>query len=101
MVLRPGIELDDLTKIIKEDFDNDCLDKNETDEKNQEGQIPKQNDTLTVQKMYDAVFELVDTWCPNVDESEYTGFIKGLQHKLKYEGQQDGSAYNLIQWSSL
>jgi hypothetical protein len=32
MVLRPGIELDDLTKIIKEDFDNDCTDKNETED---------------------------------------------------------------------
>ena len=41
MVLRPGIELDDLTKIIKEDFDNDCADKNETDDKNAEGSAPK------------------------------------------------------------
>ena len=47
MVLRPGIELDDLTKIIKEDFDNDCTEKIETDEKNAEGAVPKQNDTLT------------------------------------------------------
>ena len=47
MVLRPGIELDDLTKIIKEDFDNDCTDKTETDDKNAEGAVPKQNDTLT------------------------------------------------------
>ena len=30
MVLRPGIEADDLQKIIKEDFDNDCLDRNPT-----------------------------------------------------------------------
>ena len=41
MVLRPGIELDDLTKIIKEDFDNDCADKNETDDKTAEGSAPK------------------------------------------------------------
>lgn len=27
MILRPGIEADDLQKIIKEDFDNDSMDK--------------------------------------------------------------------------
>ena len=27
MILRPNIEPDDLQKIIKEDFDNDCSDK--------------------------------------------------------------------------
>lgn len=32
MILRPGIDSDELTKFIKEDFDNDSQDKNETDE---------------------------------------------------------------------
>jgi hypothetical protein len=41
MVLRPGIEVDDLTKIIKEDFDNDSQDKVDADEKNGDGQPPK------------------------------------------------------------
>jgi hypothetical protein len=27
MILRPGIDADDLQKIIKEDFDNDSMDK--------------------------------------------------------------------------
>lgn len=33
MILRPGIDSDELTKFIKEDFDNDSQDKNETDDK--------------------------------------------------------------------
>ena len=33
MILRPGVDSDDLTKFIKEDFDNDSQDKNETDDK--------------------------------------------------------------------
>jgi hypothetical protein len=41
MVLRPGIEVDDLTKIIKEDFDNDSQDKVDADDKNGDGQPPK------------------------------------------------------------
>lgn len=34
MILRPGVDSDDLTKFIKEDFDNDSQDKTETDDKN-------------------------------------------------------------------
>ena len=46
--------------------------------------------------MFDAVFELVDTWCPNVEESEYVGFIHALSHKLKYTGSGDGGAYGVM-----
>ena len=96
MVLRPGIEVDDLTKIIKEDFDNDSQDKVEADDKNGDGQPPKQSDFLDEKKMFEAVFELADTWCPNIDEYEYQGFFKALENKLKYGGQQDGAAYSIM-----
>jgi hypothetical protein len=36
--------------------------------------------------MFEAVFELADTWCPNIDEYEYQGFFKALENKLKYGG---------------
>ena len=41
MILRPGFEADELQRIVREDFDNDCQDKEEKkdeDEKNGEGQ---------------------------------------------------------------
>ena len=48
--------------------------------------------------MFEAVFELADTWCPNIDEYEYQGFFKALENKLKYGGQQDGAAYSIMPW---
>ena len=36
MILRPGIDADDLTKLIKEDFENDSMEKNEGEDPNAE-----------------------------------------------------------------
>ena len=97
MILRPSIEADELTKIIKEDFENDSADKvdpnaekNEKKEGEQEAQQPKTYDILSEDKLYDALFELVDTWTQNADELEYKGFFSQLEFRMKYAGQ--GSA---------
>ncbi len=91
MILRPNIDSDELTKFIKEDFDNDSQDKPETDEQKagQEAQPPKLQDYLDEKKLIDGLFELADTWCQNIDEYEYQGFFKQLEFRMKYSGQQD------------
>ena len=86
MILRPGIDSDDLTKIIKEDFDNDSQDKAETEEAKGDSQPPKLTDYLDEKKLFDGLFELADTWCQNIDEYEYQGFFKQLEFRLKYSG---------------
>jgi hypothetical protein len=86
MILRPGIDSDDLTKIIKEDFDNDSQDKVEADEARGDNQPPKINETLDEKKLFDGLFELADTWCQNIDEYEYKEFFKTLEFRMKYSG---------------
>jgi len=46
MILRPGIDSDELTKFIKEDFDNDSQDKTETADAGDASQPPKLQDYL-------------------------------------------------------
>ena len=33
-------------------------------------------------KLFDSVFELADTWCPDIDEYEYAEFLGTLKDKL-------------------
>lgn len=84
MILRPGIDSDELTKFIKEDFDNDSQDKSEAEPV--DGQPPKLQDYLDEKKLFDGLFELCDTWCQNIDEYEYQGFFKQLEFRMKYSG---------------
>ena len=51
---------------------------------------------LDQNKMFEALFELADTWCPNIDEFEYKEFFETLTFRLKYTGQQDTSAYEIL-----
>ena len=46
MILRPGIDSDELTKFIKEDFDNDSQEKGETADAGDASQPPKLQDYL-------------------------------------------------------
>ncbi len=43
------------------------------------------------------MFELVDNWCPNIDEEEYAEFFKVLDKKMQYTGQYDREAYDLLE----
>ena len=109
MILRPGIEADDLQKIVKEDFELDSMDKvvikdeDKDDPKKAEQaqqdfelQPQKQYDYLTSEKLYDALFTLADTWCPSVSEIEYQEFFKQLKYRLKYHGMKDNQAYGIL-----
>jgi hypothetical protein len=61
-----------------------------------QGGMPKTYEFIDQQKLYRALFELADVWCPGIDEAEYKAFFTELRFKLKYPGQQDRAAYDLL-----
>ena len=109
-ILRPELPMQDLLKVIQDEFDSDCIDKKwdvsddegedqreqAQNEEENEAQPPKNVDQLNEAQVYDALFELVDTWCPSIDHEEYVEFFQVLDHKLRYSGQHDSSAYDLM-----
>ena len=84
MILRPGVEHEELSGLVKKDFDDDCMDRDSA------GQIitsPPEGDEgnhrpygsydyIDERKLYDAIFELVDTWVPSMYETEYKSFLE-------------------------
>ena len=110
-ILRPGIDTDELAKVIREDFDSDSqprrrrkrqTDGEDEDNKQpevpeeQEPENPKNADALTEEQLHDALFELADTWCPSISEDEYIEFFEILYQKMLYSNQQDSSAYDVL-----
>ena len=110
-ILRPGIDTDELAKVIREDFDQDSQPRRRRkrqvegeDEDNkqpeqpeeQEAEPPKNADSLTEEQLHDALFELADTWCPSISEDEYVEFFEILYQKMLYSNQQDSSAYDVL-----
>ena len=80
-VLRPGIDTEELAKLIREDFESDQQPrkrrKKKTDDDDeqaeappedeaQEAEPPKNADALTEEQLHDSLFELADTWCPSI-----------------------------------
>ena len=101
-ILRPGIDTDDLAKIIREDFESDSVEKKkqkkegEEAEAEEDDQPPRHTDQLDNEKLEDALFELADHWCPNIDDMEYKEFFDVLDRKMQYTGQHDSSAYDVL-----
>ena len=108
-ILKPGIEADDLNRIIKEDFEMDSMDKLVIKEADKDDpakadkaqaefdqQPQKTYDFLTNEKLFDALFTLADNWCPSIDEYEYREFFHLIRFRLKYQGMQDNSAYDVL-----
>lgn len=60
-----------------------------------DAQATKQPEFLTEAKLFDALFELADIWCPSIDEYEYQEFFKQLAFRLKYAGKDD-TAYDIM-----
>ena len=58
--------------------------------------FPKTYDFIDQKKLFNALFELADVWCPNIDEYEYKAFFETLRFKFRYPGQQDRAAYDLL-----
>lgn len=40
-----------------------------------QGGLPKTYEFIDQQKLYRALFELADVWCPNIDVFEYKAFF--------------------------
>ncbi len=108
-ILRPGIDTDDLAKLIREDFDQDTQPRKKRKKKQedddgdevqepeeQEVELPKNSDVLTEEQLLDALFELADTWCPSINEDEYIEFFEILHNKMLYSTNQDSSAYDVL-----
>ena len=109
-ILRPGVDTDELAKIIREDFDSDTQPrkrrKRQTGEdddeppvaevEEQEAEVPTNKEALTEEQLHDALFELADTWCPSITEDEYIEFYEILYQKMLYSNQQDSSAYDVL-----
>ena len=81
-ILRPNIDIEELQKLIKEDYDRDNGNN--------------QQDTIDSDKLYDSLFELADLWWPNIDENEYKDFFEALKFRFRYGGQNDASAYDIV-----
>ena len=45
-ILRPGIEVDELGKIIQEDFDSDCQEKKKNKKEGEEGEAEGEDDQI-------------------------------------------------------
>ena len=110
-VLRPGIDTDELAKMLREDFESNTQPrkrrkKKAEDDEDQEAaaepeeqeanEPPKNPDALTEDQLHDALFELADTWCPSIEEDEYVEFFEILHQKMLYSNQQDSSAYDVL-----
>ena len=110
-ILRPGIDTDELAKIIREDFDVDCMPRKKRrkaaegedgeeapiqDDEVQENEPPLNKDALQEEQLHDALFDLADTWCPSISEDEYIEFFEILYNKMLYSNQQDSSAYDVL-----
>ena len=104
MILRPGVEHEELSLMVKKDFDDDCMDR---DENGQPITAPPEgeennhrpygaHDFINERSLYDAIFELVDTWVPSMQETEYKSFLEQLTFRLKYSNQQNNSAYDVL-----
>ena len=107
-ILRPGIDTEDLVKVIREDFESDSQprkrrrrqvegeEEEHHEPEEQEVEPPKNTEALTEEQLHDALFELADTWCPSISEDEYIEFFEILYQKMLYSNQQDSSAYDVL-----
>ena len=83
-ILIPGIEHEDLREVIEDDFKEDSEDKlvippDMDDNEMMKSKLKKEFDEkpkvvydyLTKEKLYEALYQLADQWCPSIDQYEY------------------------------
>lgn len=100
---QPEVESSDEEKEEEEEVhrrnDSDDDDEDE-DAKQKEEEAPPQAqkapDYLTEEKLYASLFELADTWCPDIDPIQYKQFFETLTKKIKLPGQGNPSAYDAM-----
>ena len=79
-VLRNSIDPNEYSKIMDEEWKKDS----------------KGYEKMNKDMIFDCLFELVDIWCPNIDPEEYKAFFDQLKFRIRYEGQKDMSAYDIL-----
>lgn len=79
-VLRISIDPSEKRKILDDDWKKDS----------------KGQDKMTKEMLFDAMFELCDVWCPNIDPHEYKEFFDQIKFRIRYEGYKDNAAYDII-----
>ena len=70
MILRPGIEPDELQQIVKDDYETDNGGNTQ--------------ETITREVLYNSLYDLSDIWCPNIDAEEYRDFFEYLSFRFRY-----------------
>ena len=107
-ILRPASDSDEIQTLLAADWELDSADKppnfDDFEDENQraqaqrdwEAQANKNYEQLTKDKMYDSLYMLADNWCPSTDEKEYEEFFKQLHYRMKYSGQGDQQAYDVL-----
>ena len=53
-------------------------------------------DKMSREMIFDSLFELCDIWCPNIDPAEYKAFFDQIKFRIRYEGQKDVTAYDIL-----
>ncbi|OMJ89958.1 hypothetical protein SteCoe_7743 [Stentor coeruleus] len=79
-ILRVNIEPVEYKRILEEDWKKDS----------------KGYEKMTREMIFDSLFELCDIWCPNIDPNEYKAFFEQLKFRIRYEGQKDMTAYDIL-----
>ena len=79
-ILRVNIDAGEYKRILDDEWKKDS----------------KGYDKMTREMVFDSLFELCDIWCPNIDPNEYKAFFDQIKFRIRYEGQKDMSAYDIL-----
>lgn len=79
-ILRINIDPGEYKRILDEEWKKDS----------------KGYEKMTKELLFDSLFELCDIWCPNIDPAEYKAFFEQLKFRIRYEGQKDMTAYDIL-----
>lgn len=79
-ILRPTLDALERKKLMDEDWRKDS----------------KGMPSMSRAMLLESLFELCDVWTPNIDAREYATFFEQLRFRIRYEGQQDSGAYDIL-----
>ena len=79
-ILRPGMDPLEKKKLMDDEWKKDS----------------QGTSKMSREMLFDSLFELCDVWCPTIDVREYKAFFEQLKFRIKYEGQQDAGAYDIL-----